>query len=97
MLSQGLLAFLLAWTVYIFGVTHDPHFAPEVGPTGTYVIFGAVFSVFYLLDFIFLAIPCFFLLARRITMNLVLRILIGVALSGVSVPIWSLVFTTSIG
>ena len=86
----GWLGLATAWAIYVFALPHDSHFAPEVGPFGAFVIFGAVYSFFYLLDFVLLAVPCFFIFRNRTPSRPLHRAICGAALFCLSVPLWSL-------
>jgi hypothetical protein len=85
----GWLGFVIVWAGYIFVLPHGPHFAPEVGPSGAFVIFGLVYSFFYLLDFLLIAVPCFLLLYYpRIQSRPLLRGICGAVMFSLTVPFW---------
>ena len=84
----GWLALVIVWAGYVFAVPHGPHFAPEVGPFGAFIVFGLVYSTFYLLDFILIVVPYFLFFHRRIHPGIVLRGILGAALFCLSVPCW---------
>jgi hypothetical protein len=42
------LVLAIAFYVFMVLIPHGPNFAPELGPTGAFLIFGLVFSLFYL-------------------------------------------------
>ena len=48
-----------------FLLPHGPHFAPEIGPWGSFLVFGSVLSAVYVADFVVLAVPAYFLLRGR--------------------------------
>jgi len=63
--SIGWVAMIAVFASYMFLLPHGPHFAPEVGPVGSFMTFGTVYSIIYLVDFVLLAIPTYFLLYGR--------------------------------
>ena len=53
----GWVAMIAIFAVCTFLLPHGPHFAPEVGRLGAFIIFGSVLSASYLADFVFLEKP----------------------------------------
>ena len=91
----GWSAMMVAFATWIFVVPHGRGFAPEVGPSGAFVIFGLVFSFCYLLDFLVIVVPCFLSFRLRTWPNVVLRGIGGAALFSLSVPSWVFAARTS--
>jgi hypothetical protein len=61
----GWVAMMSVFAIDTFLLPHSPHFAPEVGRTGSFIIFGIVPSGTYLADFVLLTIPTYLLLRGR--------------------------------
>jgi hypothetical protein len=90
--STGWVAMIAAFAVYIFLLPHGPHFAPEVGPLGAFIIFGIMLSGFYIVDFVFLAIPSYyFFWNRKQPPRRWQCVLCGAVLFLCSVPLWLIV------
>ena len=92
---SGWLALIVVFAAWIFVVPHDRDFAPEVGPSGTFIIYGLVFSFFYLLDFWLITVPFYLYFRLRRWPNTVLRGVGGAALFSLSVPCWVFAARTS--
>jgi len=56
----GWIAMLVAWAVYVFLLPH--RIESEIGPFGAFFVFGLVFSAVYLVDFLIITAPVYFLL-----------------------------------
>ena len=89
-LLAGWVAFVAIHAGLIFLVPHGPHFAPEVGPSGAFLIFGAVYTGFYLADFALIAVPLYFIHFRR-PIRPWQAALWGAALFALSVPVWCVI------
>jgi hypothetical protein len=80
---------ITAFAVYVFLLPHGPHFAPEIGPLGNFIVFGLVLSGFYIINFLVFAVPSYYLLRTRAQpTRRWLRVLCGTALFLCSVPLW---------
>ena len=84
----GWLALAIVLATHIFVLPHGPHYAPEVGPVGAFIIFGGILSCFYLLDFLLITVPGRLFVPRRIWPGPLLRGISGAALFCLSVPLW---------
>jgi hypothetical protein len=56
----GWIAMLVAWAVYLFLLPH--RIESEIGPFGAFLVFGLVFSAMYLINFLLITAPVYFLL-----------------------------------
>ncbi len=61
----GWAAFIAAFAAYVFLIPHPPGFAPEIGPFGSFVFFGVVFTACYLLEYMLIAVPSYVLFRSR--------------------------------
>ena len=55
----GWLAMLIVWAGYVFLIPH--RIESEIGPFGAFFVFGLVFSAMYLVDFLVITVPIYFL------------------------------------
>jgi hypothetical protein len=84
-----------AWGFYIFLLPHNPESFTPVGTFGAFIVWGLVYSFFYLLNFLLLAVPYFLLIKKRPQPNPLLQTLCGAVLFGISVPLWHLASKSS--
>jgi hypothetical protein len=89
-------AFLTGWLVlvgvlagYIFISPHDSRFAPEVGRTGAFLVFGVLFSFAYAVNFFAMAIPAYFDALPLLSPSRFRSMYRGMGLFAASSVIWS--------
>ena len=91
----GWIAMLVVWAVYVFLLPH--RIESEIGPFGAFFVFGLVFSAVYLVNFLIITAPIYFLSLfadkgrpfRRWS-----RALWGAGLYLLSVAVWCLAYDT---
>ena len=85
------LSFLAGWVAlnagFISILPDHPNYE-KIGPLTTFVIFGGVFSFVSFFDFIFIAVPCYFILGRFPKLRWWHWTACGAALFPLSVPLW---------
>lgn len=86
----GWLSFVALHGFLIFGIPHDAHFSPEVGLSGTFIIFGIIGSLFYTVDFILLTLPAYLLVSSTPPRQHWRMAGYGAGLYAISVPFWSI-------
>ena len=86
---------LAGWIVMliVYGCTFflSPNPGPEMDPYATFIIFGAILSVFYFADVILITIPCFLFQKWLGRIRAWQRASYGGVLFGLSAPVWELV------
>jgi hypothetical protein len=53
----GWVAYTAADAIYVFIIPHGAGFAPEIGPLASFIFFAAIFTVFYIAEFVLIGIP----------------------------------------
>ncbi len=84
---------LVFWAVYVFLLPH--RFKSEIGPLGAFIAFGVVFSAMYLVNFLIITVPMYFislLLDKESAVRSWFPILFGAGLYLLSVTAWCSAF-----
>ena len=85
----GWVAMLVFWAVYMFLLPH--RIKSEIGPLGGFIVFGLAFSAIYLVDFLIITVPMYFislLLNKERSVRSWFPILFGAGLYLLSVKAW---------
>ena len=91
----GWIAMLVFWAVYVFLLPH--RIESEIGPLGAFIAFGLVFSAMYLVNFLIITVPMYFLsrlLDKESAVHRWLPTLFGAGLYLLSVVCWCRAYNT---
>jgi hypothetical protein len=86
----GWAALMVSYTACFIYVACQPGFDPEIGPTGTFIFFFLYYSFGYLVFYLILGLPAYFLLRHYFRHALLWqRALLGALLSALSVTAYN--------